>query len=134
MKHWYQQPPEAISGYVRTVLVIEGNGETDADGLPLVTNWSPALVCHTEGDEIRQLSLYGKSAPEETWNINESSSVIAYFFRPFSIATLFDLPATKLAETPVALSDWNPQKTIALRTQLLHTTTIAAKIEVLVTC
>lgn len=131
MKHWYHQPHEAISGYVRTVLVVEGNGEPDADGLPLVTNWSPALVCHTEGDEIIQLSLYGKSAPGETWNINESSSVIAYFFRPFSIATLFDLPATTLTEKPVALSDWNPQKTIALRTQLLHTTTIAAKIEVL---
>lgn len=131
MKHWYQQPHEAISGYVRTILVIEGNGLPDAAGLPLVTNWSPALVCHTQGDEIRQLTLFGKSAPDETWRTDETNAVIAYFFRPFSIATLFDLPAATLAEKPVDLSDWHPQKAMAIKTQLLHAMTVAGKIAVL---
>jgi AraC-like DNA-binding protein len=131
MKHWYQQPPEALAGYVRTILVMEGNGEPSANGLPLVTNWSTAMVCHTTGDDIRELCLFGKSAPEETWTTLENSVIIAWFFKPFSLATLFDIPAATLAETPVQLSNWDAQKTIALRTQLLHAGSISGNIGVL---
>ena len=131
MKHWYQQPPEALSGYVRTILVMEGNGEPSADGLPLVTNWSTAMVYHTTGNDIRELSLYGKSAPEATWTTHENSSIIAWFFKPFSIATLFDISAATLAERPVELSNWDAQKTLALRTQLLHAGSIPGSIDVL---
>lgn len=136
MKYWYQQPDEAISGYVRTILVLEGSGEPVRDGLPLFTNGLPVLVCHTVADgtgthTIRQLSLYGKSAPAETWTTNENSSVITYFFRPFTMASVFDLPATVLAKNPVDLSNWNPHRTNALRTQLLYAETVARKIEIL---
>ena len=136
MKYWYQQPDEALSGYVRTILVLEGSGEPVEGGLPLFTNGLPVLICQTmAGDRrtqtISHLSLYGKSAPAETWNINENSSIVAYFFKPFTMASVFNIPATALAKNPVELSNWDPHKTNALRTQILYADTVVRRIEIL---
>lgn len=110
---------------------MEGSGEPAADEPVLFTNLSSVLVCHTVENEIRELTLYGKPAPAETWATHENSTIIAYFFKPFTVACLFDIPATEIAEKQIELSNWDAQRTMALKTQLLHAATVAEKIEVL---
>ena len=52
MKHWYQQPNQLLSEYVKTVLILEGFTESGPGELPLVTNGMSALFCKTEKDEF----------------------------------------------------------------------------------
>jgi AraC-like DNA-binding protein len=136
MTYWYQQTHPLLSAYVRTVLILEGSSGSGDAPLPLFTNGMPALFCHTEKDqtdneEIIQLTLFGKSIPPGSWAVNTNTSIIAYFFKPFSLASLFNLAAGKLAKTPVDLCNWNPHKTNALRTQLIYAGSTLRKIEVL---
>lgn len=135
MKHWYQKPHPATSAYVRTVLVMEGDSQPDTRALPLFTNGMPTMLCITQrgetGDEnILQLALFGKSMPPDP-AITETTTAIAIFFQPFALASMFGIPATLLLQTPVALGNWNPHKTNALKTQLAGASTTDAKVAVL---
>ncbi|MFC0772122.1 helix-turn-helix domain-containing protein [Terrimonas alba] len=136
MKYWYQQPPQLLSAYVRTVLILEGFAEAGPPGLPLFTNGMPALLCRTEKDQagnehVRQLTLFGKSIPPDCWTINNNTTIIACFFKPFVLASIFNIPAMKLVKVPVDLCTWNPHKTNALRTQLIYAGSTQSKVEVL---
>ena len=136
MKHWYQKPHQLLSEYVRTVLILEGFSESTSESLPLFTNGMPALFYRMEKDgsgneNTIQLTIFGKSSATDSWTVNSNTTIIAYFFKSFALATVFDIPATKLVEDPIDLSNWNPHKTNALRTQLIYTASTAQKIEVL---
>src|SRR5215217_6135889 len=136
MKHRYQKPNESLSEYVRTVLIIEDFGGTHSDNLPSFTNGMPALLCRTEKDplgheNITSLTFYGKSVPPECWTLNPGSTIIAYFFKPFILPAIFNIPAAKLLAKPLELCYWNPQAYPALRTQLVYAVSTARKIEVL---
>jgi len=136
MKYWYQRPHTAFADYLRTVLILEGFTTDDEPQLPLFTNGIPALLCITTKDKpgnenVQQLALYGKSTPEDCWNVDDQTTVIAYFFKPFALATIFNLSAAELVKTTVDLSTWNPHFINALKTQLVYAETTARKIEVL---
>jgi AraC-like DNA-binding protein len=136
MKHYYQKPHPSLSEYVRTVLILESSLQPDPDHLPLVTNGMPALICktervHSENENLLQLTLFGNSASSASWEMNENTTVIAYFFKPFVLGSLFSIPAAKLAKTAVDLSNWNPIKTTALKTQLIYAGSTSRKVEVL---
>ena len=136
MKYWYQKPNQLLSEYVRTVLILEGFSQPDAGQLPLVTSGMPALLCRTEKDRSAnentlQLMLFGRSTTADSWTINDNTTIIAYFFMPFALSTVFNVPAKKLIDDPVDLSIWNPHKTNALKTQLIYAAPTSLKIEVL---
>lgn len=136
MKYWYQTPNHLLSGCIRTVLILEGFSQTGPDNLPLFTNGMPALFCKTEKDNsgienIIQLNLFGQSVPEEYWNVNGYTTIIAYFFKPFALATTFDIPANKLNKEPIELSSWRPHKANALKMQLIYATSTSRKVEIL---
>ena len=136
MKYWYQKPNQLIAEYVRTVLILEGASQPGSSNLPLFTNGMPALYCRTEkeetgNDKILQLTLFGKSAPADGWDADNKTTIIAYFFKPFTLASLFNIATTELIESPVDLSNWNAQKTNALRTQLMYASSTIRKIEIL---
>ena len=136
MKHWYQPPPKPIADYVRTVLILEGFSESDTADLPIFTNGMSALFCKTEKDEsgnenIIQLALFGKSVPEEHWTVNTNETIIAYFFKPFALASMFNMNASKLLTSPIDLDNWHAHKTNALKTQLIYAPSTSRKIEVL---
>jgi AraC-like DNA-binding protein len=136
MQYCYKHPHQLLSDYVRTVLVAEGFLPTDENKLPLFTNGMPALLCSTERtptgtENIVQLTLFGRSAPADNWELKKNETVIAYFFKPFSLACLFNLPAADLAKGPVALSAWNAHTVNAVKTQLSYAKTTAEKIDVL---
>lgn len=136
MKYWYQKAHQLLSAYVRTVLILEGFSESDPPALPLFTNGMPALLCRTEKDQtgnenVMQLTLFGKSIPPDCWTINNNTTIIVYFFKPFVLASLFNIPATKLVKNPADLCTWNPHKTNALRTQLIYAGSAQSKMEAL---
>jgi AraC-like DNA-binding protein len=136
MKYWYQRPHELISEYVRTVLILEGSSPSATSGLPLVTNGMQALLCCTEKEStgvvrITHLTLYGKSIPSECWEVDSNKTVIAFFFMPFAMAGIFNIPAAKVLDGPVDLHNWIPHKANALRTQLMYAESTAQKVEAL---
>jgi AraC-like DNA-binding protein len=136
MKYWYQKPHPSLSEYVRTVLILEGFTKSDSSQQPLFTSGMPALVCRTEKDQegeesVIQLTLYGKSTQPDCWSVNEKTTVVAYFFKPFVLACIFNIPVTKLMDAPIDLCNWNAHKTNALKTQLHYATLTSQKVEVL---
>jgi AraC-like DNA-binding protein len=136
MHYRYQRPHQLLRDYVRTVLVAEGSAKDEANKLPLFTNGMPALLCRSRknpsaGRRITMLSLFGKSAPSDGWALKKGETIIAYFFKPFALASIFNLEAVGLAAVPIDLSTWNAQKTIALNIQLLHCETTTQKREAL---
>jgi hypothetical protein len=135
MKHRYQKPHQSITPYIRTVLILEGFIESDTAKQPLFTNGMHALVCKTEKrqgvNEHIQLTLFGKSTTPDCWAVEENTTIIAYFFNPFAMACLFNIPVKKMMEAPMELCYWNPHKINALRTQLMYATDTDRKVEVL---
>src|SRR5690349_3571497 len=98
MDYRYLTPHSLLSDYVRTVLVLEGFAPAHDQKVPLFTNGMPAFYSRTvksvEGNEkVAALTLFGRSTPEHCWTVEEHSTVIAYFFKPFALATLFNVPA-----------------------------------------
>ena len=136
MKHWYQRPGKLLTEFVRTVLIIEGFSEPDSNSLPIFTNGMPTLFCKTEKnpsgyENVTQLTLHGNFINSDCWTTNNNSTIIAYFFKPFVLAGMFNIPAKKLLNTPVDLCNCSPHKYNALRTQLIYADSTLRKVEVL---
>ena len=136
MQYRYQTPHQHLTEYLKTVLVAEGFAEFTDNKLPLFTVGMSALICRTAKsptgiEDIVQLSLFGKSAPSDSWELKKNETAIAYFFKPFSLASLFNLSAAELAKNPVEFSEWNAHKTNALKTQLAYAGTTKEKIDAL---
>jgi AraC-like DNA-binding protein len=136
MKHWYKKPHKLLTEFVRTTLIMEGFSKAGSNQQPIFTNGMPTLLCRTERDStdlqnITQLTLFTKSIPEESWAANDRTTIIAYFFNPFAMASLFSVPAKKLSESPVDLCNWCPPVYYAIRTQLMYADTTPRKVEVL---
>jgi AraC-like DNA-binding protein len=135
MKHWYAKPNKLLTEFVRTVLIMEGFSKADPDSLPVLTNGMPTLFCKTKRNQehyenITQLTLFVNS-PADFWTVDKQTTIIAYFFKPFTAASLFNIHATKLSEKHLDLSIWSPHKYTALKTQLIYATDTLRKIEVL---
>lgn len=132
----YHKTNVQLTEYVRTILVIDGRASPGTDTLPAFTNGMPALLCKTETDKtgfenILQVTLFGNSVPDDCWTINETTTIIVYFFKPFVLTSLFKVAAKEIAKTPIELYKWSPHKYNALKTQLIYAGTIARKTEVL---
>jgi AraC-like DNA-binding protein len=135
MKYWYEKPNKLLTEFVRTVLIMEGFSKSDSNNLPVFTNGMPALFCKTEKNKnnyehITHLSLLGK-LPNDIWTVNKQTTIITYFLKPFTMASMFSISAKKISEKPFDLSIWNPHKYNALKTQLIYSTVTSSKIEVL---
>lgn len=131
MKYSYHRPDLLLSSFIQTVLVVNGNPKFKASDLPLFSNGMPALFYQTDNASSHQLTIYGESIPDEKWNIDEKTTLIAFLFRPFSLAPLFKISARELKEHPIELQRWNAQKSMALRLQLIHAMSTEEKIEIL---
>ncbi|MBX2916496.1 MAG: AraC family transcriptional regulator [Cyclobacteriaceae bacterium] len=74
-----------------------------------------------------RITLFGQSVPVEEWN----ETTIAFFFKPFSLATTFKLSGQDLKAKPIELNRWNAQKAMALNIQLYHSKSMQEKVEIL---
>lgn len=135
MKHRYEKPNTFLTEFVRTVLVMEGFSKSDSNDLPVFTNGMPTLFCKTEKskdnyEQILQLTLFSKS-PTDFWTVNKQTTIIAYFFKPLAMASVFNISANQLLERPFDLSIWDSHKYNALKTQLIYATDTLRKVEIL---
>ena len=134
MQYRYNKPHQLLSEYVRTVLIVEGIAGPD-NKLPLFTNGMPAFLCSTAESRgtinVLQLTLYGKSTPPDIWALKKNETIIAYFFKPFSLASIFNVSAAAIVKEPFELSKWDAHTTNALKTQLAYAQNTSGKIDVL---
>lgn len=136
MNHHYHKSNALLTDYVRTVLVIDGSASPCTTTLPAFTNGMPALLCKTETDKtgfenIIRVTLFGNSIPDDCWTMNNATTIIVCFFKPFALTSLFKVAARELAKNPIELCYWSPHKYNALKTQLIYAGAIAGKTAVL---
>lgn len=117
-------PGEKISEYVHSILVIENYQVTNPFILPLYANGSPTLLFQTAKGTIKgntnNLTLFGQTVFPETLTIKDNFTLIAYFFKPFALFSLFGVSAQELTDNPIDLNLLAPKKTLELREQLLN--------------
>ena len=136
MQQWFNKIDPKLKDYVQTILVLDSSDPPAPDDLPIFTNGMSALFCKTEKDQsgnenIIQIALFGKEAPEEHWIVKTNETIIAYFFKPFALAGMFNMNAAKLLASPIDLGNWHAHKTNALKPQLIYASSTSRKIEVL---
>jgi AraC-like DNA-binding protein len=134
MKFRYQKPHPSLSAYLRTVLAGDNTVKSVEKELPVFSNGMPALFCRTEKDakeNERVVKLViGNNIPAGYWVAAANTTIIAYFFKPFALASMFNVAAAELKE-PVELNTIMPHETNALRTQLAYAATTKKKTGIL---
>lgn len=125
MNHHYQRVSRDVADYVQTVLVFDDT--IASSDLPLFTNGMSTLLCKTN----KHITLFGQSVPDEGWATENNETIIAFFFKPFALATIFNLSVQALKEKPIELNLWNAQKAMALHILLHHAKSSLEKVEIL---
>lgn len=128
MKITNPTPCDKIADFVHSILVIEDFRVTNPFILPLYANGSPTLLFQTAKGEIRgnsnNLTLFGQTVFPETLTIKDDFTLIAYFFKPFSLSNLFGVSAQELTDNPIDLNLLAPSTASELQEQLLNATSV----------
>ena len=128
-------PTEKIADYVDSILVVENNEVNKPFSLPLFANGKPTLLFQTTKGEIKSnsnyLTLFGQTILPEQITFTEKFTLIAYFFKPFALATLFGFSAQELTDNPISLNLIQQQNANFLQEKLLNTTTVDEMVSVL---
>jgi len=130
MSHRYLKVDPQLSEYVRTVLVLDPLPNADDSDLPLFTRGMPALL-YRFGNNRHQITLFGQTVSEENWVVENDTTVIAYFFKPFVLGAVFKIGAQDLKGEPVEINLWNAQKAMALNLQFIHSKSTKESLEIL---
>lgn len=128
-------PAKKISEYVQNILVIENSQVTKPFVLPLYPNGSPTLLFQTSKGKIKDksnyLTLFGQTVRPEKLTISESFTLIAYYFKPYSLASLFGLSPKELTDNPIELDLLKSSKVACLQEQLLNSSSTDQMINLL---
>jgi AraC-like DNA-binding protein len=127
MNYCYKKVRAELKDYIRSVLVLEGAGSPQPNDLPLVTNGMPALLYTSDSNHV---TCFGQSVPDEALLIGKDTTLILFFFKPFSLGPILKLSAQQL-KNPVDFNLWNAQKAMALTLQLHHAASTTEKLEIL---
>jgi AraC-like DNA-binding protein len=121
-------PGANIAGYVQHILVIENVKVTTPFVLPLYANGTPTILFQTTRGQIKEntnnLTLFGQTVFPENLVLKDDFTLVAYFFKPFSLFSLFGVSAQDLTDSPIDLNLLQPSKTLLLQEQLLNAATI----------
>ncbi|XZF15688.1 helix-turn-helix domain-containing protein [Chitinophagaceae bacterium MMS25-I14] len=118
-------PQEKIAAYVERILVIENYRVTNPFTLPLFANGSPTLLFQSASGAIKNtatgnLMLFGQTVLPETLTITEDFTLIAYFFKPFALFSLFGVGASELTDNPADLDLLASARAGILKERLLN--------------
>src|SRR5258705_5337209 len=118
-------PGDKISKYVDRILVIEENQITTPFILPLYANGVPTILFKSVrgklgNDNSNHLTLFGQTVLPESLTLTDDFTLIAYFFKPYTLISLFGVPAQELTDKPIDLNLLSPQKSIVLQERLLN--------------
>jgi len=128
-------PHPKIASYVQRILVLENFKVTSPFLLPLYANAAPTLLFQTAKGEIGKqtnyLTLFGQTVFPETLTIGDNFILIAYFFKPFALYSLFGVSAQELTDNPVDLNLLPAKQTAELQERLLNAPTTGEMIGLL---
>jgi AraC-like DNA-binding protein len=127
MNYRYHKVNHKLADYISAVLVFDNNANGQSSDLPLFTNGMSALLFKSES----HITLFGQTVPGYEWATENYETMIAFFFKPFALSTIFKLSAQELKDGPVELSFWNPRKSVALSSQLYQSKSAQEKVEIL---
>lgn len=122
-------PNHKIADYVDRILVIENNAFLQPFILPLYANGVPTLLFKSVKGKLgnctsNYLTLFGQTISPESLTLNDDFILIAYFLKPYSLVSLFNIQAIELTDKPIDLNLLSPQKTVSLQERLLNSKTI----------
>jgi hypothetical protein len=119
----YLPPALKIAEYVQEILVIGNYQVSTPFVLPLFANGRPTLLFQTAkgqiGSSANHLTLFGQTVFPTSLTIKEDFTLIAYFFKPYTLNSLFGVSAQELTDSPVDLNLLSPAIRANLQEQLL---------------
>ncbi|NOU20022.1 MAG: helix-turn-helix transcriptional regulator [Bacteroidales bacterium] len=127
-------PNDKIAPYVDRILVIENEVIQNPFILPLYANGVPNLLFMSVKGKLgnshsNYLTLFGQTILPEQLTLREDFTLIAYFFKPHTLISLFGIAAYELTDKPIDLNLLSPQKTIILQDRLLNCESIEDMIQ-----
>jgi AraC-like DNA-binding protein len=129
----YKKPSDKLSEYVQEILVIENYHVAVPFCLPLFANGTPTLLFHTAQGQFKKnsghLTLFGQTILPDKLQIKDNFTLIAYFLKPYSLISLFDISAQELTDKPVDFNLFSKRN--RLQEQLLNSNTAGEMILVL---
>ena len=124
MKSIYLHPAPCIAEYVHELLIIENVQVTTPFVLPLFANGMPTLLFQTAkgriGNSTNHLTLFGQTVFPDALTIDEDFTLIAYFFKPYALNSLFGVSAQELTDNPIELNVLPASIRAGLQEQLLN--------------
>ena len=135
MEVTYLPPSSKIAEYVEEILVIAHFRVTSPFVLPLFANGRPTLLFQTAkgqiGNSTNNLTLFGQTVFPATLTIKEDFTLIAYFFKPYALNSLFGVSAQELTDNPVELNLLPAPVRVSLQEQLLNASSSSEMIALL---
>jgi hypothetical protein len=125
-------PAHTIADYVSKVFVIEECKLSIDIRFPLVANGYPGIIFQTtNGSTISQnnrvscLFLFGQTISPVELYTEGRLTIIAYFFYPHVLKTLFGISAKELTDISIDLDQLQSSKNLSLKEQLINTTSLS---------
>ena len=136
MKTRHLLPDPTVAAYVDRVLVIEKSELTTSFILPLYPNGVPTILYKSAPGKIGQqkcshLTLFGQTVSPESLFLEEDFVLIAYFFKPFSLISLFGLQAIEITDNPIDLTLLFTDRTRILEDRLLDSEDVNTMLQLL---
>lgn len=127
------KPSHRVVEYVERILVIENDQATAPTALPLYANGVPTLLFQSVKGTIGNhqtghITLFGQTIQPQNLNLNGNFGLIAYFFKPYSLLSLFGVGPQELTNKPIDINLLVPKKTSVLQEQLLNTESLTGMI------
>ncbi len=118
-------PLNTISKYVDRILLIEQDSLATSFNLPLYANGVPTLLFTSQKSKIgngsaNHLTVFGQTVKPLHLTLTPNFTLIAYFFKPYSLLPLFNIAAPELTDKPVDLQLINLRSVKELQEKLLN--------------
>ncbi|NCD69529.1 helix-turn-helix domain-containing protein [Mucilaginibacter agri] len=125
MKVKHLMPHAKLSEYVERVLTIESGALLEPFSLALFANGMPTLLFSSAKGSLNNniagnITLFGQTVSPGTLLLNEPFTLIAYFFKPITLCSLFNVCGGELTNNPVDLNLIASSKITPLQDHLLN--------------
>jgi AraC-like DNA-binding protein len=109
MNSFYRKVPASIEEYVSGILVIDNYTVEGSFALPLFANGSPTLVFTTkkallQAQPAGHFTMFGQTISPGALTFHEDFTLIAYFFKPHALISLFNVAGNELSNTNTDLN------------------------------
>ena len=132
-------PPITIADYVSKIFAIEDCKLDIETGLPLIANGYPGFVFQTanseptlcEGNKVNSLFLFGQTIKPVKLFTTGKLTLIAYFFYPHTLKTLFGVNAKELTDISIDLNYLQSAKKINLKDKLINAPALSMRLQLM---